>query len=179
MSSSRYSTLATASQLMPSSSKTRAFARRAKRCATEPSRISSIRSCRDLMSRKPARIIQPAKSDSASLASDSFGFSQSSGIACKVLGKVTKADGRSFTNPYVRSRRPSLRPDLLSLTQGGEWWSRMAVGHREAAPSVLEDHSPPCDACSRRVPLCVTSRFRFPQSLQRVGKRKREVHQKA
>ena len=47
VSSSRYSTFATVSQLIPWSSSSSALARRARRCATEPSRVSSIRSCRD------------------------------------------------------------------------------------------------------------------------------------
>jgi len=36
-------------------------------------------------------------------------------------------DGRPFAHPYVRSNGPSLRPDHLSLAQGGGWRSRMAV----------------------------------------------------
>jgi len=40
------SAAATRSQLQPSSSRTRAFARRAKRCAAEPSRTRAIRSAR-------------------------------------------------------------------------------------------------------------------------------------
>ena len=44
VSSSRKSAAATRSQLQPSSSRTRAFARRAKRCAAEPSRARAIRS---------------------------------------------------------------------------------------------------------------------------------------
>src|ERR1700723_3363145 len=65
---------------MPSSNSSSALARRAKRCAAEPSRVSSIRSCRDSLSRKPGRIIRSAESRSHALASDSFGFPQSRGI---------------------------------------------------------------------------------------------------
>ena len=43
--------------LRPSSSSTSAFARRASRCATAPSRARSIRSRRDSLSRKPGRIM--------------------------------------------------------------------------------------------------------------------------
>src|SRR5262245_30106673 len=46
VSSSSSSTLATASQLIPSSSSTSALARRASRCGADPSRANSIRSCR-------------------------------------------------------------------------------------------------------------------------------------
>src|SRR5208337_2003713 len=59
-------------------------------------------------------------------------------------------DVRRCAHPYVRSKGPSLRPDHLSLVQGGGWRSSMADGHREAAPSVLEGHPPPCDAGDRR-----------------------------
>src|SRR5271156_2654404 len=38
---------------MPSSSSTNALARRARRCAANPSRANSVRSCRDSGSRKP------------------------------------------------------------------------------------------------------------------------------
>ena len=67
-------------QLIPSSNSSNALARRAKRCAAEPSRVSSIRSCHDSLSRKPARITRSAESRSHALASDSFGFPQSCGI---------------------------------------------------------------------------------------------------
>ena len=43
-------------QLNPRCSSTSAFARRARRCSAEPSRASSIRSCRDSGSKNPARI---------------------------------------------------------------------------------------------------------------------------
>src|SRR4051812_45667869 len=68
VSSSSKSTFAIASQLMPSSSNTSAFARRARRCAADPSRASSMRSCRDSLSRNPGRIIGPVESDSGRLA---------------------------------------------------------------------------------------------------------------
>jgi hypothetical protein len=55
-------------------------------------------------------------------------------------------DARPFAHPYVRSKRPSLRPDLLSLAQGGGRRSRRAAGHRKATRSVLEGHPPSCDA---------------------------------
>jgi hypothetical protein len=55
-------------------------------------------------------------------------------------------DARPFAHPYVRSKRPSLRPDLLSLAQGGARRSRRAAGHRKATRSVLEGHPPSCDA---------------------------------
>jgi hypothetical protein len=47
---------------MPSSSSTSAFARRARRCAADPSRANSIRSCRDSLSRKPGRIMRSVES---------------------------------------------------------------------------------------------------------------------
>src|SRR3954468_21239679 len=68
VSASSSKTLATAAQLIPSSNKTSAFARRARRCAADPSRASSIRSCRDAVSRKPGRIIRPVESGSGRLA---------------------------------------------------------------------------------------------------------------
>jgi hypothetical protein len=36
------------------------------------------------------------------------------------------------------------------VIKAGGWRSSMADGHREAAPSVLEGHPPPCDAGDRR-----------------------------
>jgi hypothetical protein len=86
VSSSRYSTFATASQLMPSSTSSSALARRAKRCAAEPSRVSSIRACRDALSRKPGRITRSAESRSHALASDSFGFPETRGIVRTFAG---------------------------------------------------------------------------------------------
>src|SRR4029079_1798289 len=74
-------TMATAAQLIPSSNSTRALARRARRCAADPSRASSIRSCRNAVSRKPGRIIQPVESGSGRLArgdTDSQGVGVSS-----------------------------------------------------------------------------------------------------
>src|SRR3954452_11335269 len=68
VSSSSSRPLATAVQLIPSSNKTSALARRARRCAADPSRASSIRSCRDAVSRKPGRIIRPVESGSGRLA---------------------------------------------------------------------------------------------------------------
>ena len=62
--SSSNSAAAIASQLMPWSSSTSAFARRARRRAADPSRASSIRSCRDTLSRNPGRIIGPVESNS-------------------------------------------------------------------------------------------------------------------
>src|ERR1700690_621522 len=59
-------------------------------------------------------------------------------------------DARLFAHPYVRSNGPSLRPDHLPWRMGaggGQGWPK---GHRVAAPSVLEDHPPPCDAGDRR-----------------------------
>lgn len=57
-----------ASQLMPSSRRTNALARRASRCAADPSRASSIKSRRDSLSRKPGRIMQPSR-----IAREAFG----------------------------------------------------------------------------------------------------------
>ena len=55
--------------------------RRAGRCATEPSRPRSIRSLRDLGSRKPARIM-PGRESAAELISQGlFGFPQSLGYS--------------------------------------------------------------------------------------------------
>src|ERR1700729_4361640 len=53
---------------MPRSSNTSALARRARRCAAEPSRASSIRSRRDSGSRKPARIMPTVESGPRRLA---------------------------------------------------------------------------------------------------------------
>src|SRR5258708_22426820 len=75
----------------------------------------------------------------------------------KRLGVSSKIDAHLFAHPYVRSKGPSLRPDLASLTQGGKWRSRMAAGHRGAARRVLEGHLPPCDPRDRREPF-----FPFP-----------------
>lgn len=80
MSSSSNNTLAIASQLMPWSSSTSAFARRAKRCAADPSRASSIRSCRDTLSRNPGRIIGPVESNSDPLGKRTGPDSQRVGV---------------------------------------------------------------------------------------------------
>src|SRR4029079_4565922 len=61
-------------QLIPSSSSTSAFARRARRWGTDPSRASSIRSCRDSLSRKPPRIIPQVESPSQTLARPNADF---------------------------------------------------------------------------------------------------------
>src|SRR5215831_1331939 len=65
---------------MPSSSRTSAFARRAKRCAAEPSRANSVSSLRDAGVKKPRRILPTVESQSRRLARGIFGFSQSRGI---------------------------------------------------------------------------------------------------
>src|SRR5215469_9066699 len=65
---------------MPSSSRTSAFARRAKRCAAEPSRANSVSSLRDAGVKKPRRIMPTVESQSRRLARGIFGFSQSRGI---------------------------------------------------------------------------------------------------
>src|SRR5215467_7759180 len=65
---------------MPSSSRTSAFARRAKRCAAEPSRANSVSSLRDAGVKKPRRIVPTVESHSRRLARGIFGFSQSRGI---------------------------------------------------------------------------------------------------
>src|ERR1017187_908470 len=52
-----YRTFATASQLIPSSSSSNAFARRVRRVSAFPSRTSAMRSSRVVVSRKLARIM--------------------------------------------------------------------------------------------------------------------------
>ena len=42
------------------------------------------------------------------------------------------------SHPVVRSRRPSRRPDLHTARRRAQRQSRMAEGHREAAPRVLD-----------------------------------------
>ena len=42
------------------------------------------------------------------------------------------------SHPVVRSRRPSRRPDLRAPRRRAQRQSRMAEGHREAAPRVLD-----------------------------------------
>ena len=74
VSSSNNTTCAMALQLIPSSSSTSAFARRARRWGTDPSRASSIRSCRDSLSRKPPRIIPQVESPSQTLARPNADF---------------------------------------------------------------------------------------------------------
>jgi hypothetical protein len=49
------------------------------------------------------------------------------------LGMRKETDRHPFARPYVRPKRPFLRPDLLSPKQGGGSRSRMAAGHREAS----------------------------------------------
>src|SRR5271165_3208004 len=44
-------------------------------------------------------------------------------------------DAHSIVHPYVRSRLPSLRPDLLSLSQGGGWRS-IGIGGRLTTPPL-------------------------------------------
>jgi hypothetical protein len=55
------------------------------RCAADPSRASSIRSWRDSGARKPQRIMPPAESQFAPLATYSFGFLQNRGIYSELL----------------------------------------------------------------------------------------------
>ena len=75
VSSSRYSTFTTTSQLMPSSNSSSALARRAKRCAAEPSRVSSIRSCPAIRyPGSPVGSFGQQNPDLHALASDLFGF---------------------------------------------------------------------------------------------------------
>src|ERR1035437_10167406 len=81
VSSSRNSTLAMDAQLIPSSSSTSALARRASRCAAEPSRASSIRSRRDSLSRKRGGIMGTVESSLDRLARGFSGFPQSRGIS--------------------------------------------------------------------------------------------------
>ena len=59
---------------------TMAFARRATRCSSSPSRASPIRARRSLAERNPSRIMPPAESHSA-VPSSEFGFSMSRGIS--------------------------------------------------------------------------------------------------
>jgi hypothetical protein len=66
-------------QLMPLSNNTSALARRANRCAAEPSRANSIRSLRDSLSRKPGRIMDEAESPQGRLARGFFRNSEESG----------------------------------------------------------------------------------------------------
>jgi hypothetical protein len=91
------------------------------------------------------------------------------------IGMCKETDTRPFAHPYVRSKRPSLRPDLLSLAQGGGRRSRRAAGHRKAARSVLEGHPPSCDALARGGGRSVT--LPLPTIPTRVGKRTGEAHQ--
>src|SRR5450631_4431169 len=65
---------------MPLSSSTSALARRASRCAAEPSRANSIRSRRDSLSRKPGWIMDEAESHYGRLTRGFSGFPQSRGI---------------------------------------------------------------------------------------------------
>src|ERR1700676_164715 len=97
---------------------------------------------------------------------------------CKRPGVSSKIDAHLFAHPYVRSKGPSLRPDLPSLTQGGKWRSRMAAGHRGAARSVLEGHLPPCDPSGRRDRF-YASASRSLYNVREAEKRKREAPQKA
>src|SRR6202035_4942792 len=95
---------------MPSSNKSSALARRAKRCAAEPSRVSSIRSCRDSLSRKLGRITRSAESRSHALASDSFGFPQSQGIVLvrRKEAAVVVCDIARVEHPIRRRRKNRL-----------------------------------------------------------------------
>jgi len=77
-----------ASQLMASSSGTRAFARRARRWAATPFRANSVRSLRDSLSKKPSRIMPTAESESRHLEEASFGFSGSRNIDNRAVGKA-------------------------------------------------------------------------------------------
>ena len=52
------------------------------------------------------------------------------------LSRARKIPTKS--HPVVRSRRPSRRPDLHTARRRAQRRSRMAEGHREAAPRVLD-----------------------------------------
>jgi hypothetical protein len=52
------------------------------------------------------------------------------------LSRARKIPTKS--HPVVRSRRPSRRPDLHTARRRAQRQSRMAEGHREAAPRVLD-----------------------------------------
>ncbi len=113
VSSSSNRTFAIASQLIPSSSNTSAFARRAKRCAADPFRANAISSCRNLLSKNPERIIRAVKSESPRLARAIFGFHGSRGIASNSPGnwsffcsKALYASKASFAARSGESGRP-------------------------------------------------------------------------
>src|SRR6478736_5083693 len=106
---------------MPLSSNTSALARRARRCAAEPSRASSIRSRRDSLSRKPGRIMNEAESPQRRLARGFSEFSQSRGIHLKnvpaVLERSVRASGFHFREVQ---RKPSWRIDLAAIRAAGK-----------------------------------------------------------
>src|SRR5262245_4621842 len=104
VSSSSSSTLATASQLIPSSSSTSALARRASRCGADPSRANSIRSCRDSLSRNPLRIMKPAESGENDSASGFFGYPRNLNITERTVeifhrGQRVAAHVRRYGGP--------------------------------------------------------------------------------
>src|ERR1700733_13965701 len=141
---------------MPSSTSSSALARRAKRCAAEPSHVSSIRSCRDALSRKPGRITRSAESRSPRLASDSFGFPETRGINQHSIPDVA-------SNEAARSRHGRRYTALIGPNYGAEIFgiepSRQCCGARQ----VAEHHAELTSLCNRSwreidppiLPLCL------------------------
>ena len=99
------SSFAMASQRMPSSSSSSAFARRARRWAAEPSRASSIKSCRDSPSRKPDRIMPTVESGSRRFTrGGGRGFSESRGITFGSFFQKRTLYLRLSSGPFVVNR---------------------------------------------------------------------------
>src|ERR1700722_14188492 len=117
---------------MPSSNKSSALARRAKRCVAEPSRVSSIRSCSDSLSRKPGRITRSAESRSHALASDSFGFPQSQGIDAQTNLDMPGAAGEVAS---FKMRRPIA---MMRLQQQFGIATRDCAREQRAGPLLLD-----------------------------------------
>ena len=132
-------TFATDAQLMPSSNSTSALARRAKRCAAEPSRVSSIRSCRDSLSRKPGRITRSAESRSHPLASDSFGFPQSRGymISPQAAGCASQRQQQARSRGEAERAARRLHQTMQLLTEKFLGLHRQNVGERGHLPLDL------------------------------------------
>ena len=133
VSSSTNSTLAIASQLMPSSSSTKALARRDSRCAADPSRVQPRSGLVAIWGPgKPGRIIDAPESHPSPSSSDSHGFQWSRGICQKLVAILLLLNSRNATETgpeldlrainRARTRKGDppllpLRPVILDITR--------------------------------------------------------------
>ena len=122
-------------QLIPSSSSTSALARRARRCATDPSRPSSIRSRRDSGSRKPPRIMQGSRVGAELICKGilrvprSWGISTASGCASIGPGSVPATASITFRRS-VSFQGADAAKRCASSVRGRTELCRRIIGHQ-------------------------------------------------